>query len=503
MFTYKPKPKSLPSLSKQTCNPHIFLSSSSSSSLTQTKQAHARIIVSGLGGHGRLLGHLLASLALSPSNPLLYSLSIYRNVNYPSVFSTNNMIRCFAKSDSPHESILLYSSILRNCVKPNHHTFTFVLQACGKALAFQEGAQVHAHAVKFGFGFDVFVRNGLISFYSACCRVELATRVFVESDRSRDLVTWNTMLACFVRDGQVGVAEKVFDEMPQRDVISWSTMITGYVQNGQLEEGLECFTEMRKKGLKPNEAILVSILSASAQLGLLEHGRLVHSQADLFNFRMTASLGTALIDMYAKCGCIEESKILFNKIPMKDIWTWNVMICGLAAHGLGKEGLALFGKLLDEGLSPNSTSFVGVLNACSREGLVKEGRHYFKLMTENYGIKPEMEHYGCMVDLLGRAGLVEEAVELIEKMQLEPDLVLWATLLDACKVHGVLELGEKIGKKLIELDPTHDGHYVQLASVYAKARKWEEVVRVRRLMSERNTNKAAGWSLVEAECKVH
>ena len=169
--------------------------------------------------------------------------------------------------------------------------------------------------VKLGFCEDVFVRNALIHLYSACCRVECSKRVFEENDHCRDVVTWNSMLAGFVRDGRIGDAEKVFDEMPERDVISWSTMIMGYVQNGQLEEGLECFKEMREKGLRPNEAILVTVLSASAQMGLLESGRLVHSIVDSLNFPMTVSLGTALVDMYAKCGCIEQSKLLFHNMP--------------------------------------------------------------------------------------------------------------------------------------------------------------------------------------------
>ncbi|KAF5448098.1 hypothetical protein F2P56_028663 [Juglans regia] len=473
-------------------------------SLFQTKQAHARIIVHGLASDAVLLGHLLSCLALAPSSSLEYSLSVYRALDYPNVFASNNMIRCFAKSDSPRGSVVLYSSMRqRNVALPNSHTFTFVLQACSKAFAIHEGTQVHSHVVKLGFGVDVFITNALIHLYSACCRMECSKRVFQENIHHRDVVSWNSILAGLVRDGQVGVAETMFGKMPERDAISWSTMIMGYVQNGQLEEGLECFKDMRERGLMPNEAILVTVLSASAQMGLLEHGRLVHSIINSLNFRMTTSLGTALVDMYAKCGCIEQSKLLFNSMHQRDISSWNVMICGLASHGLGKEALEHFEKFVNEGFRPVNVTFIGVLNACSRAGLVSEGRHYFKLMTENYDIEPEMEHYGCMVDLLGRAGFINEAVDLIEKMPAPPDPVLWATLLGACKTHGLVELGEMIGNKLIHLDPNHDGHYVQLASIYAKSRKWEDVVRVRRLMFKQNTNKIAGWSLIEAEGRVH
>lgn len=333
--------------------------------------------------------------------------------------------------------------------------------------------------------------------------MDFSKRVFEEDILCSDVVTWNSMLAGLVRKGEVCVAEKMFDEMPQRDVVSWSTMIMGYVQNGNLEDGLECFRLMREKEIKPNEAILVTVLSASAQLGLLGYGRFIHSTIETLRFRITVPIGTALVDMYAKCGYIEESRALFYGMLEKDIWTWNVMICGLASHDCANEALALFREFISEGFSPVNVTFVGVLNACSRAGFVSEGRRYFKLMVDGYGIRPEMEHYGCMVDLLARAGLIDEAVRLIETMTVAPDPVMWATLLDACKIHGLVEMGEKIGNKLLKLDPTHDGHYVQLAGIYAKARKWEDVVRVRRLMIERVANKVAGWSLIEVEGRVH
>lgn len=471
-------------------------------SLSQIKQAHAHIIVSGISGDARFLGHLLAYLSLSSSIPFDYCFAIFHTISFPSVFALNNMIRCLAKGKSPYDSIALYSSLWHSCFKPNKHTFTFVLQACSKVLAINEGVQLHAHVIKLGFGKDLFIQNALIHLYCACYRVECSKRVF-EEVIYRDVVTWNSMVAALLRDGQINVAEQLFGEMQEKDVISWSIMIKGYVQNGLLEQGLECFKEMRAKGIRPNEAILVTVISASAQLGLLGHGQLIHSTIESLNFPITIPIGTALIDMYAKCGCIEKSILLFNDMPKKDIWTWNVMICGLALHGYAKEALALFQNFISEGFCPINITFIGVLNACSRVGLVNEGRQYFKLMVNNYGIPPEMEHYGCMVDLFARAGLIDEAFQLIETMVIPPDPVLWATLLGACKIYGLVEMGERIGNKLIQLEPTHDGHYVQLAGIYARARKWEDVVKVRRLMIERNTNKVAGWSLVEDQGRVH
>ncbi|KAL4342935.1 hypothetical protein AHAS_Ahas11G0028100 [Arachis hypogaea] len=392
-------------------------------------------------------------------------------------------------------------------LRPNQHTFTFLLHACSKAnrvpVILAQGSLLHAHVIKFGFFPHVFVRNALIHMYFECSCGDSSKRVFDEDALLRDVVTWNSMIAGLMRNGDIVDAEKVFDEMPQRDVISWSSMIMGYVQNGNLEDGLECFRLMRERGVRPNEAALASALSASAMLGLLGYGRFIHSTIEFLRLPVTIPVGTALVDMYAKCGSIEMSRFLFNRMAKKDVWTWNVMICGLASHDHAKEALELFQRFIGEGFRPVNVTFIGVLSACSKAGLVSEGRHYFRLMVDGYGIQPEMEHYGCMVDLLGRAGLIDEAVELIETMDVPPDPVLWATLLDACKVHGFVEMGERIGNKLLQLDPNHDGHYVQLAGIYAKARKWEDVVRVRRLMIERVNNKLAGWSLIEVDGRVH
>lgn len=413
------------------------------------------------------------------------------------------MIRCYAKSDAPRESLVIYTSMWRANVRPNNYTFPFLLQACSKVSEIVDGMQVHAHIVKLGFEEDVYIRNALIHFYGACRELGDSRRVFDESPWRRDVVSWNAILAGYARDGQIDACEELFEEMPERDAISWSTMIMGYVQGGKLEEGLGLFREMREKGVMPNEAGLATVLSASAQLGLLEHGQEVHSTIKNMKFPITVALRTALIDMYAKCGCIELSRQLFDEMPQRDVFAWNAMICGLAIHGLGEEALALFQRFTQEGLCPVNVTFVGVLSACSRAGLVEEGRRHFRSMTEDYGIEPEMEHYGCMVDLLGRAGFIREALELIEKMVVPPDPVLWGTLLGACKMHGLVELGETIGRRLIEIEPARDGYYVLLANIYAKARKWEDVVEVRRLMVKRGNNKVAGWSLIEAQGSIH
>lgn len=362
---------------------------------------------------------------------------------------------------------------------------------------------MHALAVKAGAAGDLYVRNALVHFYGICSDVGAMRGVFDELPRVRDVVTWNAVLAGYMRAGMVVVARQVFDEMPVRDQVSWSTLVSGYVKEEELEVALGVFRDMVEQGVRANEAAVVTALSAAAQLGLLDHGRFVHEVVQSTGTPVSANVGAALVDMYAKCGCVAVASEVFDGMTRRDVFAWNAMICGLAIHGLGQDAVELFELFVSEGLCPTNVTFVGVLNACSRAGLVAEGRHYFKLMVEKYGIEPEMEHYGCMVDLLGRSGLVPEAVELIEGMCITPDPVLWGTVLSACKTHGLVDLGVTVGNKLIELEPTHDGHYVLLASIYAKAKKWDQVSKVRKLMSRRGTSKSAGWSLMEAQGNVH
>lgn len=314
-------------------------------------------------------------------------------------------------------------------------------------------------------------------------------------------MSWNAVLSGCARDGRVGACEELFDEMPERDAVSWAAMAAAYVRGGAPEKSLGLLEKMKRSGAAANEAMLVTLLSAAAQLGLLEHGRAVHEAAR--DHRPSLAISTALIDMYAKCGCIDESRSMFEKLEVKDVFAWNSMICGLATHGLAAEALSLFQDFLSSKYTPVSVTFVGVLMACSRAGLIDEGRHYFQMMKTIYKIEPEVEHYGCMVDLLSRAGLVMEAIELVETMTMPVDPVIWGTMLGACKTHGLVELGEMIGNKVIEMQPGHEGHYVLLANIYARRSKWQDVVRVRRLMVARGANKVAGWSLIEAGGKVH
>ncbi|CAD6226659.1 unnamed protein product [Miscanthus lutarioriparius] len=436
-------------------------------------QAHARLAVLGLAT-ARALPQLLAALprlplaAAAAASSHSYPLSLFRCASCASAFASNHLLRVL-----PHPLPLrLFPRLPRR----NPHSFTFLLAslsnhldadpaAAGSISSRFMGTHVHALAVKAGAAGDLYVRNALIHFYGVCGDVAAMRKVFDELPLVRDVVTWNAVLAGYVRAGMVGVAREVFDGMPVRDEVSWSTVVGGYVKEGELEVALGVFKNMVVQGVKANEAAIVTALSAAAQLGLLEQGKFVHEVVKRAGMAMSVNLGAALVDMYSKCGSVAAAKEVFDAMPRRDVFAWNSMICGLATHGLGHDAVQLFEKFVSEGFCPTSITFVGVLNACSRTGLVDEGRWYFKLMAEKY--------------------------------------VLWGTVLSACKRHGLVDLGITVGNKLIELDPAHDGHYVLLASIYAKAKKWDEVRKVRKLMSNRGTSKSAGWSLMEAHGIVH
>lgn len=342
--------------------------------------------------------------------------------------------------------------------------------------------------------------------YSSCGNLMLARQAFDEITQP-DLPSWNSIINASVKAGLVDIARKLFDEMPERNVISWSCMINGYGRCGEYKEALALFREMQKvevNGVKPNEYTMSSVLLACGRLGALEHGKWVHTYIGKCGMEVDVVLGTSLIDMYAKCGSIERAKWVFDNMgPNKDVMAWSAMISGSAMHGHAEECLELFAKMTDYGVRPNAITFLGVLCACVHGGLVSEGQEYFRRMSEDFGITPLIQHYGCMVDLYGRAGLIKEACVLVKSMPMEPDVLVWGALLSGSRMHGDIETCEIALKKLIELDPTNSGAYVLLSNVYAKRGRWADVRHVRDLMEARGIKKVPGCSLVELGGVLH
>lgn len=311
--------------------------------------------------------------------------------------------------------------------------------------------------------------------------------------------------------GQLDDARGLFDALPSKDLVCWNAMMDGYTQHGRPSEALRLFRQMLRSGVEPDEVSVVLALSAVAQLGTAESGRWLHSfvanGGRRARVRLNARVGTALVDMYYKCGSLEEAVAVFRDLGGegggdRDVVAWNAMINGYAMHGRSREALEAFGQLRAQGLWPTDITFIGVLNACSHSGLVDEGRALLAAMEEEYGIVPKVEHYGCMVDLLGRAGRVEEAFDLVRSMKAKPDAAMWASLLGACRLHKNLALGQRVADYLVANGLANSGTYVVLSNMYAAAGKWREVGRVRSMMRASGVQKEPGCSAVEVGRRV-
>lgn len=297
----------------------------------------------------------------------------------------------------------------------------------------------------------------------------------------------------------------VFDQMPDRDVVSWTSIINGYVESGNSTEALKLFERMQNAGVAPNDATAVSVLRACADAGAVSVGQRLHqiiNQHLLLDSKPNVT--TALIDMYSKCGCIDTALLLFDELVEKDVFAWTAMISGLASHGRSEDAVELFHQMQRRNLRPDGRTITAVLSACRNAGWVREGWDFFNSMENDYKIQPKIQHYGCMVDLFARAGHLNEAEELIKRMPIEPDTILWRTLIWACKLHGDVDRGERLMKQhLLKMDSVDSGSYVLLGNMYASVGKWHEKARVRGLMTQRRIEKSPGCSKIEVNGTIH
>ncbi|XP_077253501.1 tetratricopeptide repeat (TPR)-like superfamily protein [Tasmannia lanceolata] len=471
------------------------------SDIKEVEQIHAQMIKKGLVLDTIPISRLLSLCVMSNSGSLSYARAIFDRIRRPNIFMWNTMIKGYSNSKHPEESIVIYQ-MLHNSTPINAYTFPFLLKACTNLSALEETRQIHGHIIKYGLGDEVYAANSLLHVYAKYGRISSARRLF-DRIQSRDTVSWNSMINGYAKSGEIKIAHELFSQMPARNVISWTSIISGYVGCGLFKEALSLFHEMQVAEIKPDNVALVSALSACAQLGALDQGRWVRSYIDKNRIQVDQILGCSLVDMYSKCGDVEEALSVFTKITKRGVSVWTAMITGFAIHGRGREALEFFKDMEKEGIKPNHITFTGVLTACSYAGLVEEGKCLFKNMERVYDISPSIEHYGCMVDLLGRAGLLKEAEEMIKRMPMKPNAAVWGALLGACRIHGNYELGRKVGKILIEMDADHGGRYVHLASVFSAAGKWDEAVMVRRLMKDRGVSKLPGCSLIDLNGSVH
>eukprot|EP01018_Ginkgo_biloba_P022935 Gb_12722 [translate_table: standard] len=349
---------------------------------------------------------------------------------------------------------------------------------------------------------DVVSWNAMITAYSQIRRVEEARHLFDRMPQP-DVVSWNAMIAGYAQNERIEDALQLFNKMPKRDVISWNVMIAGYEQNGHCEEALYLFSQMQWAGVKPDHTTFTSILSACGSLAALEQGKQVQGYITKIGIVADIPMGNSLITMYSKCGSLEDARLVFNEMPSRDVVSWNAIITGYAQHGCAEEGLQLFKHMQQAGMKPNHVTFVGVLSACSHAGLVEEGWCWFESMGQDYLITPSTEHYAAMVDLLGRSGHLDDAEDFIRRMPFEPDAVVWGALLGACRVHGNVDIGQRAADSLFELEPQNSGTYVLLSNIYAAASRWDDVLKVRKMMKDRGIRKQPGCSWIELKNRVH
>ncbi|CAD6218682.1 unnamed protein product [Miscanthus lutarioriparius] len=346
-----------------------------------------------------------------------------------------------------------------------------------------------------GFDAYAFVQATLVHFYGRCGLIGLAQMAFRLSDKSHT-ASWNALLAALLRKGLIHEARELFDDMPERDTVSWSTMISGYVQTGRSDMALKLFYSMLNTSVEPNEVTLASALSAIADSGTLDQGKWIHDHIMNRPIQLTDNLSAGLIDMYAKCGSVADAVQFFNRANDKfsSVSPWNAMICSLAIHGYAHMSLDLFSQLQRTSIKPNSITFIVVLSACCHTGMVAKGKYYFESMTREYGIRLTIKHYGCMVDLLGRAGYLEEAEQLVSMMPMKADVVIWGSILSAARAQGNVTLGEKAAEELAKLDQTHGASKVALSNIYADAGHWTNVSVVRKELEDENFERLVGRS---------
>ncbi|WOL05357.1 hypothetical protein Cni_G14085 [Canna indica] len=478
---------------------HLLLSKCAT--LKELQKVHGRAIVAGLHPHHQPLSCQILN-AYARFGVADDARNLFREIPDPDLVSITSLMSLCLRSDDHHGAISLFSRVLRSGGPLDGFAIVSALSASAKSYDIGLGKTVHGMAYRWGLGSEAVVGNALVDMYCRNGRFNSARDVF-DKMAVRDPVTWSSMLHGYIKCVGLESACQFFDEMPSRESGSWTVMITGHVQAKHPVRALQLFLQMKSEGHIPNLITLVGILSACADIGALDLGRAVHGYIKKINVGHDLTTQNALLDMYAKSGNIEMAYQLFDEMIHKDVFTWTTMISSLAAHGNGNGAMDIFSKMLNSDVCPNKVTFVGVLSACSHSGLVHEGRKWFEAMESVFNIAPQLEHYGCMIDLFGRAGLLSEAWSLIEKMGKEPDCIIWRSLLSACLVHVDAQLAEVAAKEIIHKEPDDDGAYVLLWNMYASSNRWEEALEMRKNMWSRKVVKQPGCSWIEVDGSVH
>ncbi|MQL91513.1 hypothetical protein Taro_024136 [Colocasia esculenta] len=446
---------------------------SSCFTMRELRQVHAQVVQSGFDQHVFVVGRIISFCSVSEAGSMDYAAGVFERVEQPDGFLWNTMIRGFGRTGRFMEAFLYYKRMRKDGKPADNFTYSFLLKICAQMAAAELGKQVHCCAVKRDLDSHVYVRNTLIHMYAMF----------------RDITT----------------ARVLFEEIAEPDLVAWNTLIDGHVHCGAHGTAIDLFMRMLRSGVRPDDATMVVVMSACSELGAFDFGNWVHSLIRGSKLELIVAVSNSLVDMYAKCGAIDRALDVFEAMQERNVVSWNSMILGFAMHGNTELALQLFARMQEEWddcIEPNDITFLGVLCACSHGGLVEQGKMYFNSMIRDYHITPTIRHYGCMIDLLGRAGLVREAYELIRGMPMDCNAVVWRTLLAACRVHGDLELGECVRRHLLELESDHSSDYVLLSHMYASSGRWQQMLNVRESMRGRGVQKPQpGNSLINFQAQ--
>lgn len=396
---------------------------------------------------------------------------MFEKIKSPSVASYNAILSGYCQNKDHQEAIELFRDMQFSSLEPNRTTFAIILSSCSGMGIFELGKQIHAAAMRAILHEDMFVSSGLVDMYSKC--------------------------------GHIEAARRVFDRMTDRDVVSWNSMITGFAHHSQNREAFSFFKLMREDGLSPTESSYASVINSCARLSSLPQGRQAHAQIIKDGHDSDIYVGSSIIDMYAKCGIVNEARCFFDSMPSKNIVSWNEIIHGYAQNGHGEEAIKLFEYMLDTKEKPDSVTFIAVLTACSHSGFVDKGINFFNSMKIEHGIEPLADHYTCILDTLGRAGCLWYTNLFLDDMPYKDDPIVWEVVLSACVVHGDASLGRRAAEELFRIDPKNSAPYVLLANIYASTGRWADATAVRKLMSDRGVVKDRGYSWISNKSGVH
>ncbi|KAK7394231.1 hypothetical protein VNO78_14753 [Psophocarpus tetragonolobus] len=395
----------------------------------------------------------------------MYAMTLFNRMQYKDVVAWNTLINGFAKFGDPDIALEMFRKLQLSGIQPDSGTMVSLISACALLGDLERGFRIHGNIIKSGFESDMHVKVALIDMYAKCGSLWSAENLFQLTKHVKDEVAWNVMIA-------------------------------GYLDNGCAKEAISTFNQMKFESVRPNLVTLVTILPAVSYCSILREAMAFHGCIIRMGFICSILVGNSLIDMYAKCGELSYSEKCFDEMENKNTISWNAMISGYAMHGQGEVSLTLFSLMQESGIQVDSISYMGVLSACRHGGLIEEGREIFRGMREKHNLEPKMEHYACMVDLLGRGGLFDEVMSLINKMPTEGDAQVWGALMGACKMHSNVKLGEVALHHLRKLEPRNAAHYIVLSDIYAQCGRWTEARRTRSNMAHQGLKKIAGYSWV-------